>query len=64
MLSGFVIRSSDKYIEGETIRLGDGTSGTILHMGALEMHIRGKTAVNQTALRAHLRLHHLLMYYL
>lgn len=41
MLSGFVIRSSDKYVEGESIKLGDGTTGTITHLGAFEMHIRG-----------------------
>jgi len=41
LLSGFVIRSSDKYIEGESIKLGDGTSGTITNLGAFEMHIRG-----------------------
>lgn len=44
LLSGFVIQSSDKYVEGETIRLGDGTTGTILHMGAFEMQIRGEIA--------------------
>lgn len=42
LLSGFVIRSSDKFVEGESIKLGDGTSGTIAHMGAFEMHIRGE----------------------
>jgi len=42
LLSGFVIRSSDKFIEGESIKLGDGTSGTITNLGAFEMHIRGK----------------------
>lgn len=42
LLSGFVIRSSDKWIEGESIKLGDGTTGTITYLGAFEMHIRGK----------------------
>jgi small-conductance mechanosensitive channel len=45
IVSGLVINSGDKFIVGENIELGDGTSGTVQKLGIFELQLRGGDGV-------------------